>query len=379
MFLSLAGPTGAQLADAARAGACTLLGLLPRLMAPSRQQLAAAPHERAAPGDRRRFAALAATGYPSPDAPTFHYAVLEAPLMLEHSVPVPGAIPRHLLPFAQRMASLGGRRAAGKPHDKVCGCLCAAVKAVKTGPHVTSSAYLYGFCQRLQETSPMCCPAPAGQEAVYEAAVSAAQAGQPFAIVLGTGGTEAAALKLCSHYHKEYLKAQQARSWGAARYGRQAAGRVGSPALFLVGSNSPLYRFTSLHRWNSCTLDRRPPGSCHTSRWAGYPRQLCPRWCWWRTHSPTPYPRPWRRWRRCSRRACGAGQCTWPLQQPAARRERRGGRLCAARCRWAGSLRAGMRGSRWRARSRFQALVGSAGGPSPRVGQQPADALACGP
>ncbi|KAL4451867.1 hypothetical protein ABPG75_007529 [Micractinium tetrahymenae] len=155
-----AASAGLQLADAARAGACTLLGVLPRLFAAS-HQLAADAGAATAFSSRRPLAALAATGYPSPDAPSFQYAVLEAPLLKEQGAPVPGAIPRRLLPFAQRMASLGGRRAAGT-------------------------------------------------EAVYEAAVSAAQAGQPFAIVLGTGGTEGAALKLAAHYHKEYQKAQQA-------------------------------------------------------------------------------------------------------------------------------------------------------------------------
>mgnify|MGYP001810355885 CR=1 FL=1 len=52
-----------------------------------------------------------------------------------------------------------------------------------------------------------CCVA--GKEATYEAAVSAARAGLPFALVLGTGGTEGAALQLARHYHREFLKAQQ--------------------------------------------------------------------------------------------------------------------------------------------------------------------------
>ncbi|PSC69499.1 8-amino-7-oxononanoate synthase isoform A [Micractinium conductrix] len=139
-----------------------LAAALPRMLAGAstcRPPLSAAPQQQ----QRRAYAPQlgAASSYPRLDAPTFRYAVLEAPLAQPHETQGSGAIPRHLLPFAQRMAALGGQRAAGK-------------------------------------------------EATYEAAVSAARAGLPFALVLGTGGTEGAALQLARHYHREFLKAQQA-------------------------------------------------------------------------------------------------------------------------------------------------------------------------
>lgn len=107
MLHSVPAGCSTQLSEAARAGACALWGTLPALLARS----SAAPPSAAV---QRGFAGLAATGYPKPDVPAFQYAVLEAPLMQQHEgAPALGTIPRHLLPFAQRMAALGGRRAAG--------------------------------------------------------------------------------------------------------------------------------------------------------------------------------------------------------------------------------------------------------------------------
>lgn len=72
-------------------------------------------------------------------------------------------MPRHLLPYVQRLGGLGGQRA------------------------------------------------PAAGEQAYESALIAAREGQPLALVLGTGGTEAAVLKLAQTYHREYCKVRKRR------------------------------------------------------------------------------------------------------------------------------------------------------------------------
>ena len=91
-----------------------LAAALPRMLAGAstcRPPLSAAPQQQ----QRRAYAPQlgAASSYPRLDAPTFRYAVLEAPLAQPHETQGSGAIPRHLLPFAQRMAALVGQRAAG--------------------------------------------------------------------------------------------------------------------------------------------------------------------------------------------------------------------------------------------------------------------------
>lgn len=108
---------------------------------------------------------------------------------------------------AQRVSSMAQLTTQWTAPESTCWAAalpCAAIRC----PSPTACARCCPCAQALSPRPPP--PDLAGKEATYQAAVAAAQAGQPFAIVLGTGGTEAAALELARHYHREYRKAQQA-------------------------------------------------------------------------------------------------------------------------------------------------------------------------
>lgn len=167
MLLSLAaGQAAPQLLAAVRAGACGALasGVL-----------------------RRGLAAMVEpTAFPPADRDSFHYAVLQAPLMKEETG---GSLPRFLLPYVARLGGMGGLRAPDR-----------------------------------------------GEEA-YQAALTAAREAQPFALLVGSGGTEQAILDLAHKYHREFCKAKHALAGELPReiYAEQACGEGATvPPVLLV-------------------------------------------------------------------------------------------------------------------------------------------------
>lgn len=88
------------------------------------------------------------------------FSHLLLPPVTQDDVTPRGSLPRHLLPYAARLGSMGGQRA------------------------------------------------PDRGEQAYQAAMTAAHEAQPLALVVGTGGTEASILDLARKYHREYCKTQ---------------------------------------------------------------------------------------------------------------------------------------------------------------------------
>ncbi|KAI7844851.1 hypothetical protein COHA_001504 [Chlorella ohadii] len=136
---------------------------------------------------RRGLAAMVEpTAFPPADRDSFHYAVLQAPLMKEETG---GSLPRFLLPYVARLGGMGGLRA------------------------------------------------PDRGEQAYQAALTAAREAQPFALLVGSGGTEQSILDLAHKYHREYCKAKHALAGELPReiYAEQACGEGATvPPLLLV-------------------------------------------------------------------------------------------------------------------------------------------------
>lgn len=158
-----------------RAGSCALLGTLPRI-------LSALTAAAGGGSPLRRFSGTASSlalaaeplSYPQKEAENFQYAVLRAPLSAEGQQAA-HEVPRHLLPWAQRLGQLGGLRAASAT-------------------------------------------------TIYEAARSAAWEGQPLAVVLGTGGTEQAAVEVVRQVRAALVRWLPSTCLGAGWTGRTRQG-----------------------------------------------------------------------------------------------------------------------------------------------------------